>query len=98
MNYDRRYFMWYVNQITAEMINRDIKYSIKLYLELKDFCNTHNNHWLLNYNYPEHNNRYLKQCFCNLQEKYDRGIISLEEWSIVIQEIYWQIEKEDGNE
>ena len=23
--------------------------------------------------YPEHNNRYLLQCFMNLQEKYDRG-------------------------
>ena len=23
--------------------------------------------------YPEHNDRYLRQCFCNLQEKYDRG-------------------------
>ena len=23
--------------------------------------------------YPEHNERYLKQCFYNLQEKYDRG-------------------------
>lgn len=80
MDYDKRYFMWYVNQVTAEMIKRNIKYSIKLYLELKDFCNTHNNHWLLNYNYSEHNDRYLKQCYYNLQEKYDRGIITEEEW------------------
>lgn len=27
-----------------------------------------------------HNNRYFKQCYCNLQEKYDCGGISQEEW------------------
>lgn len=86
MAYDRRYFMWYVNQVTAEMINRNIKYSIKLYLELKDFCNTENNHWLLNYNYQEHNDRYLKQCLYNLEEKATRNIISKEEWKVIYNE------------
>lgn len=80
MDYDKRYFMWYVNQVTSEMINRNIKYSIKLYLELKDFCNTHNNHWLLNYNYPEHNDRYLRENLYNLEEKATRNIISKDEW------------------
>ena len=88
MDYDKRYFMWYVNQVTAEMIKRNIKYSIKLYLELKDFCNTHNNHWLLNYNYSEHNDRYLNQCFYNLEEKYDRGIITDEEWDKILELAY----------
>ena len=30
-----------------------------------------------------HNKRYLDQCFYNLQEKYDRGGISEEEWKIL---------------
>ena len=30
--------------------------------------------------YPEHNDRYLRQCYFNLQEKYDRGIITFDEW------------------
>lgn len=30
--------------------------------------------------YPEHNDRYLIQCYYNLQEKADRRIISEEEW------------------
>lgn len=34
----------------------------------------------LNLFYPEHNDRYLKQCYYNLQEKWDRGIISDTEW------------------
>lgn len=40
------------------------------------FCNNE----YIKENYPEHNNRYLKQCYYNLQEKYDRGIITEEEW------------------
>lgn len=28
-----------------------------------------------------HDERYLKQCFYNLQEKYDRGIITEKEWN-----------------
>ena len=34
-----------------------------------------------------HNDRYFKQCFHNIQEKYDRGIISEEEW-LKIENIY----------
>lgn len=30
-----------------------------------------------------HNDRYLAQCYYNLQEKYDRGAISEEEWQII---------------
>ena len=30
-----------------------------------------------------HNNRYLDQCYYNLQEKYDRGIITKEEWELI---------------
>ena len=30
-----------------------------------------------------HNNRYFEQCFYNLQEKYDCGGISEEEWAII---------------
>lgn len=31
-----------------------------------------------------HNDRYLKQCLYNLQEKYDCGVISDEEWQKII--------------
>ena len=95
MNYDRRYFMEYVNRVTGEMLNRDIVYSTKLYLEIKDFCNTHNNHWLLNYTYPEHNDRYLNQCLYNLQEKADRGIISEEEWNKIAYEFQFNLYIDD---
>lgn len=31
-----------------------------------------------------HNDRYLKQCLCNLQEKYDCGGVSEEEWQKIM--------------
>lgn len=34
-----------------------------------------------------HNDRYLRQCFYNLQEKYDCGGISFEEWQKVVKRV-----------
>lgn len=31
-----------------------------------------------------HNARYLKQCFCNLEEKYDCGGITREDWKLIV--------------
>ena len=96
MDHEKCYFQTYINRIVGELYNRNIKFQEKYWLELLDFCNPDNKSFK-HANYPEHNSRYLKQCFYNLQEKYDRGIISPEEW-FIIQETYWQIEKENGNE
>ena len=75
-DYDKIYFLNYVDLVLEEFKKRNIKYNFNLYNEIYNFClsNTTIN------NYPEHNDRYLKQCYYNLQEKYDRGIISEEEW------------------
>lgn len=79
MDYDRRYFGNYVIDITHEMYKRNIKFQDKFLVEILDFCTEHN--WMVNTgNYPEHNDRYLKQCLYNLEEKAMRGIISKEEW------------------
>lgn len=76
-NYDKQYFCKYVDDVVAEMNKRHINYNSKYYDEIFAFCN--GNSTAYNY-YPEHDIRYLKQCYYNLQEKYDRGIISEEEW------------------
>ena len=75
-NYGKQYFLTYVNDIVCEMINRDINYSQKLYTEIERFCD----HCITDKDYKEHNDKYLKQCYYNLEEKHDRGIISDEEW------------------
>ena len=69
--------MNYVVDIVEEMSIRKIKYQEKYYDEIIKFCALGSPY----VNYPEHNNRYLIQCFYNLQEKYDRGMITDEEYS-----------------
>ena len=81
MDYDKIYFGEYINNIICELDKRKIKYNEKLKFEIYDFCcNDIQNIFKIVNNYPEHNDRYLKQCYYNLQEKYDRGIITEEEW------------------
>lgn len=41
-----------------------------------------------------HNDRYLKQCYYNLQEKYDCGGISFEEWQKVVKRVSELLGKE----
>ena len=79
MNYDGEYFIRYVLRVADEMKKRNIKHQ-EIYIdEIFNFCWNGKiiQDWL---NYKEHNDRYLKQCYYNLQEKYDRGIITKEEW------------------
>lgn len=76
--YDKKFFYSYVLQVVREMNSRKINYQEKYFEEIRDFCcklpmRKYNN-------YPEHSDRYLKQCYYNLQEKYDRGIIKEDEW------------------
>lgn len=73
-------FHYYVYCIVQELNKRNINYKSSYYKELMEF-NPYNQELLrVPCIYPEHNDRYLKQCYYNLQEKHDRGIISDEEW------------------
>lgn len=84
MDYDKIYFLNYVDLVLEEMKKRNIKYNFNLYNEIYNFCISNK---IIN-NYPEHNDRYLKQCFYNLEEKYDRGIISEKEWEEILKLAY----------
>lgn len=83
MDYDKIYFLNYVDLVLEEMKKRNIKYNFDLYNEIYSFCISNE---IVN-NYPEHNDRYLKQCFYNLEEKRDRGIIEEQEWQKIIDNI-----------
>ena len=80
MDYDKDYFMHYVDLVIEELYKRNIKHQYKYEIELRKFCN----YKVSNNMYEEHNNRYLRQCISNLEEKFDRGIISREEWVKII--------------
>lgn len=79
MDYDKKYFMSYVFDLCLEMDKRNINYKDKYYFEICEFCNW-NGVLDGDYNYPEHNDRYLRECLYNLEEKATRGIINKEEW------------------
>ena len=76
MDYDKTYFLAYVDLVRGEMCKRNIKYQDKYFHEIVEFCN----YDIGIMAYSEHNDRYLKQCYYNLQEKADRGIVTQEEW------------------
>lgn len=79
INYNKSYLTNYTRLVMNEMYARNIKTNNKLWFEMCDFSNCK----IVDTNYKEHNNRYLKQCYYNLQEKYDRGIITNEEWNLI---------------
>lgn len=81
MNYPKYVFRNYVLNLIKEMDDRNIKYQEKYVSELINFCSeTKLTFHQLFMNYPEHNDRYLRECIYNLEEKATRGIISKEEW------------------
>lgn len=82
-NWNKGYFGVYVALVVSELAKRNIKFQDKYLDEFKEFCQ--NDLIDVGVRYKEHNDRYLKQCLYNLQEKYDRGIITEEEWERVLE-------------
>ena len=78
------YTLWsYFEDVLEEFDKRNIKHNSQYDNKIKKIVlnKTKNPLDLYNwYKFNEHNDRYLKQCYFNLQEKYDRGIISEKEW------------------
>lgn len=83
--YDEKLFLYYVRLVVEEMNKRGINYQRKYFDEIKVFCDNKT----LADRYPEHNDRYLKQCLYNLQEKADRGIVNREDWLKIEKEFWW---------
>lgn len=86
MNYPIDYFYYYTSYVMDEMMKRGYR------INSKSLSNFSKNQPLFNWYYstmhrigikiyPDwHNERYLKQCLFNLQEKYDCGGIPENEW------------------
>lgn len=94
MDYDGEYFINYCYAVIREMENRNIKWKCKYMFEIGQFCENRETKIPDYIYYPEHNDRYLKQCYYNLQEKADRGIITKEEWKLIHKNIYGLIKEE----
>ena len=93
MDYSMWHFCWYAKEISDEMKKRNYKVNdnnfdkwIDWSFELKDSADISHENLFSGW----HNERYLIQCLMNLQEKYDCGGISEEEWikvSSIIKEV-----------
>lgn len=83
-------FYAYCNLIVGELKRRNYNVSEEAMKTCFDNILSNNNfetnstHFEIFYDW--HNVRYLKQCLYNLQEKYDCGGISENEWEIIINE------------
>lgn len=90
MNYPSVHFVQYSANVMAEMKKRGYKVNPNVYSLLVDNVDKGSRHFneyntVLKLFDGWHNDRYLTQCYYNLQEKYDRGGITEEEWSKIAQ-------------
>lgn len=90
-DYPITHLQFYANMIAEEMKRRGYKCDFKRFTKWFDvpfdsvtyenlFCN-----W--------HNMRYLIQCYHNLEEKYDCGGITQEEWDKIDDLFWWEVER-----
>ena len=95
-DYNKEYFMWYLARLDTILTMRKINHQNKYYDEILEFCEEDIDEEALYQEkpYPEHNDRYFKQCYYNLEEKHDRGIISDEEWK-PINDLYWELDDKE---
>jgi len=79
LDYPAAHFNVYAIAVYDEMKRRGYKCDFDKFRRW--WCNR-NRDWELREIFPDwHNERYLRQCYYNLQEKYDCGGISEEEWN-----------------
>ena len=83
MNYPPSHFIVYCNFVWKEMRSRGYKCN---YSKVGQYLPDVGLQYVLDSDLFKnwHNDRYLKQCLMNLQEKYDCGGISNEEWDIIV--------------
>lgn len=80
IEYLGQYFLLVCQQCIERNINTKASYDNSILEIVMSNTRYDDEIYWKNYTFKEDNNRYLKQCYYNLQEKYDRGIITKEEW------------------
>lgn len=84
IKYPMSHFYTYGLLVSAEMMARGYKCDVKRFTHY--FTYPHETQILDRYEiFPNwHDNRYLRQCYYNLQEKFDCGGITEEEWAKIV--------------
>lgn len=92
LNYPLTHFEAYTNLIDNEMVRRGYKVANSVRNKICNFCYNSRSTAVNDITYDQlysgwHNERYLKQCMANLEEKYDCGGITESEWKLIINNI-----------
>ena len=93
-DYDIMYLCRCFSLVNVEMKRRNINRNPKYEKSIYDIVHQKTKIEKVNIRklrFKEHNKKYLKQCLYNLQEKYDRGIITQEEWQKVEDKFYEEV-------
>lgn len=86
MDYPLDHFHYYASMISDEMEYRGYKCDFNRFYK---YIPLTENHCTYNELFKDwHNNRYLLQCYLNLQEKYDCGGIDHEDWYQIMKLVY----------
>ncbi len=86
-DYPRKHFYTYTTEVALELIARGYKPQwprfSQYFLDVQDGVKHDDlfDGW--------HNDRYLRQCLYNLQEKYDCGGIPSEQWAQIVKKFPW---------
>lgn len=88
MNYDPNILLDYIVLVKEEMLNRGYNPKQSVYDSLVNKLDQ--SRWFFSIKQGKtmfegwHNDRYLVQCFKNLEEKFDCGLIKVEEWKKIV--------------
>lgn len=89
MDYPLKHFHYYACMVHDEMEHRGYRCN---YSNFSKWIQLDKNDCTYNILFKNwHNNRYLIQCYYNLQEKYDCGGITEEEWNLIYNKFKEQI-------
>lgn len=95
MEYPSVHFLIYSLTVMNEIEKRGYKVSGKSKINFQNNYDKFNDSESGNYIfYNWHNERYLKQCLYNLQEKYDCGGITEKEWKMIEDNFHSYLEQE----
>lgn len=84
MEYARKDLFFYSKLVVDELEFRGYKWSESVWFKIAKYTGYHGIENYFDRIYCEwHNERYLKQCLYNLQEKYDCDIITEQEWQLI---------------
>ena len=86
LEYNFSHFIRYSELIREEMTKRGYRTMDSVMNKIKSLPHDTTNNWSLPFIFAGwHTDRYFKQCYYNLQEKYDCGGISPEDWQKIRQ-------------